>query len=66
MATLRERGLGVNTWTVNERADIAHMIEMGVTGIIGDSPITILEVLNDTANKILGNAPAPKGGGGWG
>lgn len=25
-------------WTVNERADISHCIELGVTGIVGDYP----------------------------
>jgi glycerophosphoryl diester phosphodiesterase len=42
---LRTRGIGVNTWTVNQPADIIRMAEYGVAGIIGDSPKTIREVL---------------------
>ena len=62
MTELGAQHLGVNTWTVNERDDIRHMITLGVTGIIGDSPATIVEMLGPT----LGEAPAPSGGGGWG
>ena len=62
MTELGAQHLGVNTWTVNERDDIRRMITLGVTGIIGDSPATIVEMLGPT----LGEASAPGGGGGWG
>ncbi len=32
------RGLAVNTWTVNEPADVTRLIEMGVDAIMGDDP----------------------------
>lgn len=62
MGELAAQGMGVNTWTVNGREDIQRMIDLGVTGIIGDSPATIVELLAPA----LGEAPAPTGGGGWG
>lgn len=42
---LRDQGKRVNTWTVNERADILRMAQCGVHGIIGDSPATMREVI---------------------
>jgi glycerophosphoryl diester phosphodiesterase len=41
----RAAGRGVNVWTVNEVTDIRRMIAAGVTGIIGDSPVTIRQTL---------------------
>lgn len=38
LAEARDLGLVVNVWTVNERADIDRMIELGVDGIITDYP----------------------------
>jgi glycerophosphoryl diester phosphodiesterase len=45
VAKLKAQGKRVNTWTVNEPADIVRAAESGVHGIIGDSPCTIREVL---------------------
>lgn len=45
VAKLKARGKRVNTWTVNERADIARAAASDVHGIIGDSPLVIREVL---------------------
>lgn len=39
----RERGLAVNTWTVNEPPAILDMIRAGVDGIISDFPGRLLE-----------------------
>ncbi len=41
----RAAGRGVNAWTVNEVVDIRRMQAAGVTGIIGDSPLTIRQTL---------------------
>ena len=41
----KEQGRRVNTWTVNDRKDIARIAACGVAGIIGDSPQTMREVL---------------------
>ncbi len=45
VAKLKAQGKRVNTWTVNERADIARAAASGVHGIIGDSPLAIRETL---------------------
>ena len=37
----REAGLIVSVWTVNEREDIARMIDLGVDGIITDYPARV-------------------------
>jgi glycerophosphoryl diester phosphodiesterase len=38
VAAARRLGLGIVTWTVNEKADIERMLELGVDGIISDYP----------------------------
>lgn len=43
---LKEQGKRVNTWTVNDKADIARVAQAGVAGIIGDSPATMRDVLS--------------------
>lgn len=35
---MREAGIDVNVWTVNEKADMAQLVEWGVTGLITDFP----------------------------
>lgn len=44
-AALKKRGIGVNTWTVNEPADILRMTAAGVNAIMGDSPATMRATL---------------------
>jgi len=44
-AAARELGLRVIPWTVNERADIARMLELGVEGLISDYPDRVREEL---------------------
>jgi glycerophosphoryl diester phosphodiesterase len=43
--TLRATGIGTNVWTVNDREVIKRCIDAGVSGLIGDSPVTMREVL---------------------
>ena len=43
----RERGLKINTWTVNEREYIEYMARLGVDGIIGNNPDICAEVLKE-------------------
>ncbi len=45
VAKLNAQGKRVNTWTVNEPQDIARVAQAGVAGIIGDSPLTMRNVL---------------------
>lgn len=44
-AAFHERGLFVNTWTVNERVDVEKMIRIGVDGIITNYPDRVLSLL---------------------
>ena len=44
LGLLDERGLPVIVWTVNHRARIAHLLEVGVAGIITDDPGLAVEV----------------------
>jgi glycerophosphoryl diester phosphodiesterase len=45
LARAHELGLEVIVWTVNERGDMARLIEMGVDGIITDYPDRLREVM---------------------
>lgn len=46
-----ERGVEINTWTVNEEADIRHMAEMGVEGIISNYPDLCGKVIKEVAES---------------
>jgi glycerophosphoryl diester phosphodiesterase len=39
------RGVAVHVWTVNERADMERLIDMGVDGLITDCPDRLINVL---------------------
>ena len=55
LAEAKALGLPVVVWTVNERADMIRLIEMGVDGIISDRP----DILRDAmAEKGLSLPPA--------
>ena len=45
VAACRAHDMAAFVWTVNERADIRHCIELGVTGIVGDFPERIQAAL---------------------
>src|SRR5688500_7265441 len=45
VATARELGLKIIPWTVNDKADIARMLELGVDGIISDYPDRVRQAL---------------------
>lgn len=45
VASCRAHDMAAFVWTVNERADISHCIELGVTGIVGDYPERIQAAL---------------------
>lgn len=47
MDQARELGLEVNVWTVNEPADVARMVDLGVRSIITDDPALARTVLED-------------------
>ena len=43
----RARGLASFVWTVNEPADVARCVELGVTGVVGDYPERIQVAIAD-------------------
>jgi len=45
LAAARKWGMWVTVWTVNEPADIARMIDLGVDGMASDYPDRVLEAL---------------------
>ena len=46
VARFKAGGVGVQVWTVNEPDDMRRMAACGVTGIMGDSPKTMRNALN--------------------
>lgn len=44
---LRERGIDLLVWTVNEKKDIKRMIDIGVDGIISDYPDRVIKLLDE-------------------
>ena len=46
VAACRSHDLAAFVWTVNERADIRHCIDLGATGIVGDYPKRIQAALS--------------------
>lgn len=38
VAKMREKGIGLNVWTVNEEADMRRMLELGVNAVITNFP----------------------------
>ncbi|MCD8216921.1 MAG: glycerophosphodiester phosphodiesterase [Clostridiales bacterium] len=47
MAEAKDCGIGVNTWTVNEEADIREMLRMGVDAVITNYPDRVNRVKNE-------------------
>lgn len=47
LTAVREKGMELVVWTVNEEADIRRMIDLGVDGIISDYPDVVLQVLGN-------------------
>jgi glycerophosphoryl diester phosphodiesterase len=45
MAAARERGLPVHIWTVDDKAEMERLIDLGATGIMTDRPALLKEVL---------------------
>lgn len=47
VATCKREGIELSAWTVNEREDIGHMLDLGVRNIITDYPERVMEVLQE-------------------
>jgi len=54
-------GLAVVVWTVNEKADMARLIELGVDGIITDRPDRLREVLAEKGMPLPRSTPIAAG-----
>jgi glycerophosphoryl diester phosphodiesterase len=48
VTTAHERGLAVHVWTINEEAEMARLLELGVDGIISDRPTALVGLLEET------------------
>ncbi|WP_019008834.1 glycerophosphodiester phosphodiesterase [Deinococcus aquatilis] len=46
MTQARAHGWRVNTWTVNDPAEVARLVALGVDGLIGDLPEVLLTALS--------------------
>jgi glycerophosphoryl diester phosphodiesterase len=55
----RRLGLRVVVWTVNDPADMASLIELGVDGIITDYPGRLREVLEEKGKTLPPRFPGP-------
>ncbi len=45
--TARRRGVGVHAWTINERAQMEALLDLGVDAILSDRPTVLKQVLTD-------------------
>jgi glycerophosphoryl diester phosphodiesterase len=43
--TARERGVGVHAWTINDRAQMEALLDLGVDAILSDRPTVLKQVL---------------------
>lgn len=49
VADAHRRGLAVHVWTINDRAEMERLIDLGVDGIMTDRPTLLQQVLDDRA-----------------
>jgi glycerophosphoryl diester phosphodiesterase len=42
-----ERGIAVHVWTINERATMEYLLDLGVDGIITDEPVMFRDLLRE-------------------
>ncbi len=47
VATARRRGVGVHAWTINDRAQMESLLDLGVDAILSDRPTLLKQVLGD-------------------
>lgn len=47
----RERGLKVFPWTVNDRTTARELLELGVDGLVGDDPATLLHARSELHSR---------------
>jgi glycerophosphoryl diester phosphodiesterase len=47
VATARRRGVGVHAWTINDRAEMERLLDLGVDAILSDRPTLLKQVFSD-------------------
>ena len=52
VAAIHEAGAQMHTWTVNERADMHRLLDLGVDGIVSDRPDILNEVLRERGHDV--------------
>jgi len=50
---LHRQGLKVHVWTINDRADMARLLDWGVDGILSDYPDVLAEVMHEKLGRRL-------------
>lgn len=53
-------GFAVHAWTINDRAEMEWLIEIGIDGIMTDRPTLLEEVLGETRSKYKAHGKGPK------
>jgi glycerophosphoryl diester phosphodiesterase len=60
-----DAGLAVHVWTINERTEMEELLDLGVDGIISDTPTVLVDVLKERGlNWADAHRPATDGSGG--
>lgn len=57
VAAAHDRGLQVHVWTVNDRAEMAELLDLGVDGIMTDRPRLLRDVFAARGLPVTGEAP---------
>lgn len=52
VAAVHNAGAQLHTWTVNERADMHRLLDLGVDGIVSDRPDVLNEVLRERGHDV--------------
>ena len=52
----KRRGMPVHVWTVNERAEMERLLDLGIDGIMTDDPEALRQVFADRGLDLAGNS----------
>lgn len=53
--TFHELGIPIQVWTINDRDQMKWLLSMGVDGIFTDDPRSLIEVLTESSEPVLGS-----------